>query len=106
MAIRRVLPVIVVASLGLAAFGCAETEPYVYTKSEFDRDVPGFGKEPTNIAKLGICYSKHSTTVQALGELANARCGKFGKVAGFQSQDYKTCPLFTPAHATFACVKE
>ena len=106
MILRRVLPVIVVASLGLAAFGCAETDPYVYTASEFDRDEPGFGKEPTNIAKVEICYSKHSTTVQALGELANARCGEFGKVARFKSQDYLECPLFTPARATFACVKE
>ena len=106
MVISRGIPLIVLASLGLAALGCAEIEPYVYTGLEFDRDAPEFGKQPTNIAKVEICYNKQSTTVQALTELANARCGEFGKAARFQSQDYLECPLFTPARATFACVKE
>ncbi len=106
MIFRRVLPLIVLASLGPATFGCAETEPYVYTKLEFDRDAPEFGKEPANIGKVEICYSKLSTTAQALRELANARCGEFGKVARYQSQVYRECPLFTPVRAVFACVKE
>ena len=106
MKFRRVLPILVLASLGPAAFGCAETEPYVYTKLEFDRDAENFGKEPANIAKVEICYSKYSTTVQDLREIAAARCGEFAKVARFQSQDYWECPLFTAARATFSCVKE
>ncbi len=106
MVFRRVLPLIVLASLGPAAFGCAETEPYLYNAAEFDRDAPEFGKEPRNIGRVEICYSKQSTTAQELREMANARCGQFGKVARFQSQDYLQCPLFTPARAFFACVKE
>ena len=106
MNFRRVLPVLVLASLGPAAFGCAETEPYVYTNLEFDRDAENFGKVPANIAKVEICYSKYSTTVQDLREIAAARCGEFAKVARFQSQSYWECPLFTPARATFSCVKE
>ncbi len=106
MVLRRVLPLIVLASLGPAAFGCAETEPYLYNATEFDREALDFGKEPENIRSVEICYSKHSTTAQELREMANARCGEFGKVARFQSQDYLQCPLFTPARAFFACVKE
>jgi len=106
MVLRRVLPLIALASLGPAAFGCAETEPYVYNAAEFDRDAPKFGKQPANTGRVEICYTKQSTTVQELGEIANARCGEFGKVARFQSQEYGVCPLFTPARAIFACVKE
>ena len=106
MVLRRVIPLIVLASLGPAAFGCAETAPYVYDKVEFNRDAPEFGKQPKNIGRVEICYGKQSTTVQELWEMANARCGEFGKVARFQSQDYLQCPLFTPARAAFACVKE
>lgn len=106
MVFRRLLPLIVVASLGPVAFGCAETAPYVYNAIEFDRDAEGFGKQPANINKVEICYSKHSTTAQALRELASARCGEFGKVARYQTQVDWECPLFTPVRAVFACVKE
>ena len=106
MGISRVLSLIVVASLVPAAFGCAETEPYVYSESEFDREAKGFGKELADISVVEICYSKHSTTVQALEELANARCGEYGKVARYRAQGYGQCPLMTPVHAIFACLKE
>ena len=106
MVFRRVLPLIVLASLGPVVFGCAEIEPYVFTEQEFDRDAAEFGKQPENIGGVEICYSKHSTTAQALRELASARCGEFGKVARYQTQVDWKCPLFTPVRAVFACVKE
>jgi len=84
---------------------CSDTAPYIYNADEFNRDSPNFGKEPTDIDNVAICYNKSSTTPQDLLALAESACTKFGKTAVFKKQDIFECPLLTPAQAHFSCTK-
>jgi hypothetical protein len=89
----------------LLAGGCA-TEPYVYTSQEFNRTRKDFGRDPTDIRSLVICYSSQSTTPEAVTKLAEAECGKFKKRAVFAKQEVYECPLLTPVSASYACQPE
>lgn len=89
------------ALLFLAA--CAR-EPYIYNAQEFNRDDPNFAKKLTDRQSVEICYTKQTTTPEALLNLAGLACGEFGKKAVIRSQDMLTCPILTPSRATFSCV--
>ena len=86
--------------------GCAgSTVPYVYKAGEFDRSSPNFGKEPTDITSVTICYGTRGTTPEEIRDMAQTECAQFEKTARFTDQNYQTCPLLTPVAAYFDCVK-
>ena len=86
--------------------GCAgSTVPYVYNAGEFDRSLPNFNREPTDITSLTICYSTRGTTPEEIRDMAQTECAQFEKTASFTEQNYQTCPLLTPVAAHFDCVK-
>ncbi len=86
--------------------GCAaSTVPYVYKAGEFDRSSPNFGKEPTDITSVTICYGARGTTPEEIRDMAQTECAQFEKTARFTDQNYRTCPLLTPVAAHFDCVK-
>ncbi len=86
--------------------GCAaSTAPYVYKVDEFNRSLPNFGKEPTDITSVTICYGTRGTTPEEIRDMAQTECAQFKKTARFTEQNYQTCPLLTPVAAYFDCVK-
>ncbi len=86
--------------------GCAgSTVPYVYKVGEFNRASPNFGKEPTDITSVTICYGTRGTTPEEIRDMAQTECAQFEKTARFTDQNYRTCPLLTPVAAHFDCVK-
>jgi hypothetical protein len=91
------------AALALTAAGCAWPEPYVYRYQEFDRSRVDFGKEPTDLASVGICYNKKNATPERIVEMAKAECAKYGRVAVYSKQRRLECPLVTPMEAVFTC---
>jgi hypothetical protein len=92
--------VFVVAAPTLA--GC-ELPPYVYEAGEFDRSSPEFKKEPADRGSVSICYSRRHTKPETLLRMAEAECGKYGKVARYVEGEYLHCPVLIPAIAHFAC---
>ncbi len=102
----RLVPLIAGVCLPLALAGCAgATAPYVYKAGEFDRTLPTFGKDPTDINAVTICYNNRGTTPEEIRDMAQTECAQFEKSARFTDQNYKTCPLLTPVAAHFECVK-
>ncbi len=86
--------------------GCAgSTVPYVYKVGEFDRSSANFGKEPTDITSVTICYGTRGTTPEEIRDMAQTECAQFEKTARVTDQNYQTCPLLTPVAANFECVK-
>ena len=100
---RRYMILCLCLSFAFAAAGCSRPPPYVFNKDEFNREAVSFGKEPTDIKSVIVCYNRRGSTPQQILDLAGAECGKFGKVAKFYRQDLKRCPLFTPVSAYFFC---
>jgi hypothetical protein len=91
--------------LVLACVACSRFEPYVYDAKEFDREAPGFGREPTDIDRVEVCYNRSAATPEMILEIAQETCGKFGKDAQFADNRFLVCPLVTPILARFKCVK-
>ena len=96
----RLLPICLALMLG----ACALPAPYVYHANEFDRSAVGFGKDPTDISEVTICYASRNTSPADIVALARQECGRFGKVPVFDHQTYTLCPLTTPNAAVYACV--
>lgn len=96
--------IIITLVLGVvAAAGCAPTAPYVYKQAEFDRRQPTFGREPADISAVVVCYGSRKTSPEQVAAVADAECGKFGRVAIFARQDYQRCPVTTPVAAYYVC---
>ncbi len=90
--------------LATGACGVVSDEPYIYKANEFNRDAANFGEELTDRDSVAICYRKRGTTPETVRSMAETECGRFEKVAVFNSQDLLTCPIGTPVRATFLCV--
>ncbi len=90
--------------LGLSACADQWPEPYVYYSSEYDRENPSFGKDPTDITEVTICYGKRNSTPEDIRQLAQDECGKFRKKAVFIEHKIDQCPLLAPIEAHFTCV--
>ncbi len=94
-------------SVGLAALlalgACSAPAPYVYMANEFNRDLPTFRKEPTEISQVTVCYGSAGTTSADVVALAVQECARYGKQARFLRQDRFVCPILTPVSAHFAC---
>ncbi len=82
---------------------CEYATPYVYLADEFNRKRRDYGKDPTDIKEVTICYHKRATTPEAITQMAEEECGKFNKRARFLEHDYALCPLVTPVAAKYAC---
>ena len=100
---KRTAIVLALMLAAAAAEGCTPAPPYVYKKAEFDRGQRMFGREPTDIKSVTVCYGSWKTTPDEVTAVAEAECGKFGKVAVFTRQDYQICPLVTPVAAYYYC---
>lgn len=94
--------VTLVLLLGVAA--CSRVEPFLYQANAFNRAAENFGREPTDIARVDICYARAGTSPQVLNAMASEECGRFGKVPRYVGQDARTCPLLAPVRITFDCV--
>ncbi len=101
---RRLFSGLAVGGAMLALGACAQFEPYVYDANEFNREAPGFGREPTDIRKVEVCYNRSAATPEQILDLAQEACGKFGKEARFAYHRHLECPLMTPILAHFECV--
>ncbi len=89
--------------MGLAA-GCSSLpEPFVFRPREFDRTLPTFGQEPTDLTEVVVCYNSRNATPQAVNALAAESCGRYGKRAVFTHHRVLACPLLTPAAAHYNC---
>jgi hypothetical protein len=95
--------IILIAVFAVAA--CSLPKPYVFVADEFNREAPDFGKKPTDINDVSICYGSWGTTPDVVRKLAATECIKFDKVAVLRGQDYQFCPLMTPRRAVFDCRK-
>jgi hypothetical protein len=100
----RVVRSLVACGGVLVAAACSQAEPFVFISGEFDRGRADFGREPTDIEFVDICYNRYAITPEALREMAEGKCAAFDKKAVYRGQDYFTCPLFLPARARFDCV--
>ena len=83
--------------------GC-ELPPYVHNAGEFDRSSPVFKKEPADRGSIAVCCSRRHTKTETLLQMAEAECGKYGKVARYIGGEYLHCSVMIPAIARFACV--
>jgi len=103
MSVTRFL--LVISTVGLLAGGVAacSAQPYVLHANEFNRSAVDFGKDPTDIEAVTICYRSSSTTPQDVRALAVKECAAFGKTARFIKQNYLSCPLLTPVAAHYSC---
>ncbi len=103
MSLNRTLrTALMIPVLAVVLAACA-APPYVLNADEFNRGSSEFGKDPTDISEVTICYRESSTTPRAVRALAEAECAAFGKTARLIDQDYLTCPMATPVAANFAC---
>ncbi|MDP7651796.1 MAG: hypothetical protein QGF38_08845 [Rhodospirillales bacterium] len=100
----RILATSALAVFLFALGGCADPEPYVYRSGEFDRGSSDFGRDPTDVKAVAICYNRRVTSPAQLQEMARAECAKFGKVARYTQGRILTCPLALPLGAHFECV--
>jgi len=87
----------------LAGLTACAGQPYVFHEKEFNRGAVDFGKDPTDIERVTICYSSSNTTPDIVRDMAIEACGKFGKTARFVGQNYKSCPMVTPVSANYEC---
>ncbi len=95
------LAVFLLATLG----GCTDPEPYVYRSGEFDRGASNFGRDPTDVKTVAICYNRRVTSPADLQEMARAECAKFDKVARYTQGSMLSCPMLLPLGAHFDCVR-
>jgi hypothetical protein len=84
--------------------GCADPDAYVYRSGEFDRGAPGFGRDPTDVKTVAICYNRRVTSPVELQEMARAECAKFDKAARYTQGSILSCPVLLPLGAHFDCV--
>jgi hypothetical protein len=89
----------------LVAAACSFPEPYVFRPKEFDRTQPDFGREPSDLTEVVICYNTRSATPEAVRQLAAESCGRYGRTAQFRGHQFLGCPLLTPGAAEFTCVR-
>ena len=87
------------------AAGCTTSNPYIYKPNEFNRASPDFNRIPKDRKSVKICYSKFSTKLRDLQNMAQKECGLYGKIARFQEHDFLHCPLMTSTGATFNCLR-
>lgn len=87
----------------LMLMSCSSNAPYIYDANEFDRESAKYGKDIIDRSNVTICYDTSGTTPAIITQMANSECQKFGKTALFSHQSYQTCPLLTPAAATYIC---
>jgi hypothetical protein len=99
--IRQACLVSVLLMGGVSA--CGGTDAYVYKAREFDRQDSNFNKQPTDRDDVTVCYNGIGTSDGQVAALAQAECGKFGKVAVQREDSFGSCPLLTPVQARFAC---
>jgi hypothetical protein len=100
---RSIIAILLASLLAGCAFG-DDRAPYVFIEQEFDRDRPGFGREPSDRSEVWICYNKLYTTPETVRELAVAECGHFGKDARLIDQSILSCTLSHPVRANYACL--
>ena len=89
----------------LALSGCADPEPYIFRSNEFDRGAPSFGRDPTDVKTVTICYNRRITSPSELQEMARAECAKFDKVALYTQGSFLNCPILLPLGAYFNCAR-
>lgn len=85
------------------ALGACASEPFIHDADQFDRTAEGFGQEPTDIARVVICYASSSATPGRIVTMATEACGAFDKKPVFMEQTYLVCPLIAPVAAVYAC---
>lgn len=100
----RIPPFALAVAVAGVLTGCGITDPYLYTPREFDRARPGFGVEPEDISEVAICYSRLVTSAETVRQMAEERCGQFGKTARYRKVGFGDCPLATPARAVYDCL--
>ena len=105
MSVRRFICSVIVLGALTALGGCANMPPYVYNPAEFDRESADFGRDPTDIEEVTICYSRRATTMETVEAMAQGECARFQKVARFEDDSFLYCPLLTPTSARFECVR-
>lgn len=84
---------------------CSSNDPYIFDPYEFNRDSLQFSKISKDIRSVKICYKNMATRRKIITKLAQKKCGEFGKIALFETQDFLHCPILTPTGMTFLCVK-
>jgi len=89
----------------LALSGCADPEPYISRSGEFDRGAESFGRDPTDVETVTICYNRRVTSPAELQEMARAECAKFDKVPRYTQGSFLSCPVLLPLGAHFSCVR-
>jgi len=88
----------------LGALTACGGQPYVHAPGEFNRESEAFLQGVTARADVTICYSKRSSTTQAVAQAAAEECQRFGKRAEFMKQSLELCPLTAPAAAIYYCL--
>lgn len=101
---NRAFASVAVLLLGMAAAGCDQMPAYIYKEHEFSRSNPEFGREPADIASVGICYNKGGSRPEEILAIAEARCNQYGKVARFNRQEFLRCSVGYPVLAHYDCV--
>ena len=89
----------------LVLSGCADPEPYIFRSGEFDRGAESFGRVPTDVDTVDICYNRRATSPAELQEIARAECAKFDKVPRYTQGSFLSCPILLPLGAHFDCVR-
>ena len=56
-------------------------------------------------ARIGVCYSRQTTTPQQVIAVARANCEPGTQPRLIEQDMLLTCPVATPVRATFACLK-
>lgn len=97
-------PCLLLLALLSGIAGCGGTDPYVYKARGFDRQDRNFNKALVDRDAVSICYNGIYTSDAEVAALAQAECGKFGKVAAPAGETFGACPLLTPVQAQFACL--
>ncbi len=101
---RHMWRVLFPAGLAILLGGCWGGA-YVNDPIKFNREAAGFGQPVKDITSVTICYSRLTTTAREVVSLAEAECSKFNKLARFQRQEWRTCPMAAPVAAHYRCLK-
>lgn len=99
----KVLQICFIVGILMAGASACAGPPYVLDADEFNRSSAEFGKGPTDISSVVVCYSSSNASPDQVRALAVAACGEFGKSARYVDQDYLSCPILTPVSANFDC---
>ena len=89
----------------IIATGCETSVPYIFKPNEFNRASTDFNRTPKDRKNIKICYSRFSSKLSDLQNMAQKECGAYGKIARFQEHDFLHCPIMTPSGATFNCLR-